>query len=298
MSKVSLLPPVIKWSGSKRPIAAKIGALIPSGGRYFEPFVGGGAVLPFRGRKIGFASDVIPELVALWKAIQQEPDRTADEYRTRWERLQKEGYTVYYAVRDSFNATRNEFDFLFLTRTCVNGLIRYNDKREFNNSFHLTRPGINPERLKSIIFAWSRAIQGIEFHCLDYREALKGVRPGDFVFLDPPYGGTKGRYWQEDFDFKAFFNELDRLTRIGAKWILTFDGTAGGRSYAYAPPRDIYTERLDMVTGLSPFTRIMKTAADVVHESVYLNFERSPEFIPQRVPERVEEPSLFGAVYV
>jgi DNA adenine methylase len=260
--------------------------------------VGGGALLPFRGIPLGFASDIIPELVALWKAIQTAPTATAEEYRRRWERLQNKGSAVYYEVRDSFNATRNEHDFLFLTRTCVNGLVRYNDRGEFNNSFHLTRPGINPDTLRGIIYQWHQSIREIDFRCCDYRELLSETRAGDFVFLDPPYGGTKGRYWQEPFDTCALFAELERLNHIGVKWILTFDGAAGGRSYAYAPPVGLYTIKLDMVTGLSPFTRMMKTSADVVHESVYLNFEGRFEFSAQNRKERVQERDLFSPAYV
>jgi len=296
MSKT--VAPVIKWSGSKRAIAHAIGRLVPPARRYFEPFVGGGAVLPFRGIPTGCAGDIIPELIALWKAIQTDPDRTAKEYRKRWERLQTEGSAVYYAIRDRFNATRNEYDFLFLTRTCVNGLIRYNERGEFNNSFHLTRPGISPGTLREIILQWHNTVQNILFRCCDYRELLTEAREGDFVFLDPPYGGTKGRYWQEPFDTRSFFAELDRLNRIGAKWILTFDGAAGKRSYAYEPPSDLYTTKIDMITGLSPFTRMMKTSSDVVHESVYLNFESRAEFPAQSRQNRVQERDLFSPAYV
>nr|AGS51564.1 DNA adenine methylase [uncultured bacterium contig00004] len=126
-------PPVIKWSGSKRSIANDLSNLFPSCKRYFEPFLGGGALLPFRKIQYGYASDIIPELITLWDAIKTKPQKVSAEYKKRWERLQKEGYEVFYEIRDNFNASRNEHDFLFLTRTCVNGLIRYNSKGEFNS---------------------------------------------------------------------------------------------------------------------------------------------------------------------
>ena len=274
-----MLEPVIKWSGSKRQVANDLSRLIPDSNTYFEPFVGGGAMLPFRNIKNGVANDIIPELENLWNAIKNEPEQTAFEYQIRWEKLQTEGHQVYYEIRDKFNETKNCFDFLFLTRTCVNGLIRYNEKGEFNNSFHLTRPGINPKTLKEIILKWNYYVKDVNFYNLDYAEILANVKKDNFVFLDPPYGGTKDRYTKIDFDLKNFYGELDRLNSVGAKWILTFDGNAGSREYDYELPKEIYKHKVFIKTGNSPFTKMMKTTIDAVYESVYLNFQPANELL-------------------
>jgi len=254
---------------------------LPDAPHYFEPFVGGGAMIPFRPCQSAVAGDVIAELIALWQAIRDTPERTADEYEQRWQRLQVEGHTAYYAIRDSFNATRNPYDFLFLTRTCVNGLIRFNSDGDFNNSLHHTRPGIAPTRLRQVLRQWSKAIRGVEFIAADYHQTLTPVRAGDLVFLDPPYGGTKGRYMPNNFDLDKFYAELERLNRIGARWILTFDGVAGERAYSTTIPATLYKERLSLPTGNSPFTKLMKTGIDAIVESVYLNFKPSTQISQQ-----------------
>lgn len=266
-------PAVIKWSGSKRTVANQLAEKFISADTYFEPFVGGGAMMPYAKAGRGFASDIIPELIALWENIKTNPHQVADEYEKRWLDLQRNGADVYYIVRNNFNETRNCFDFLFLTRTCVNGMIRYNEKGEFNNSFHLSRPGINPDTLRNIIFQWSRVLQKFQFLNVDYRECLANVKAGDFVFLDPPYGGTKSRYTQTEFVLDDFYKELDRLNSVGAKWVLTFDGTAGDRTYSYAPPAEVYKQHYYINTGNSAFSRLMDNKKDVIQESVYLNFE-------------------------
>ncbi|HID62807.1 MAG TPA: Dam family site-specific DNA-(adenine-N6)-methyltransferase [Anaerolineae bacterium] len=275
--------PVIKWSGSKRKIAPLLAILLPDANCYYEPFVGGGAMLPFRPSRTAVAGDIIVELINLWKAIRETPGLTADEYEIRWNRLQAEGHTAYYTIRDSFNVTRNPHDLLFLSRTCVNGLIRFNKKGEFNNSLHHTRPGIAPARLRRVIRQWSRAIQGVEFIAAGYRGTLASVSTNDLVFLDPPYGGTKGRYLPTDFNLDEFYDELQRLNAIGAKWVLTFDGRAGSRSYATSIPSVLYRVRLALPTGNSPFTRLMKKSLDAIVESVYLNFEPPTELLNQLV---------------
>lgn len=269
----SPLPPVIKWSGSKRSVAASLAAYFPTFDRYFEPFVGGGAMLPFRRQSPAIASDIMPELIHLWTVIRDTPDRAIAGYTARWQARQQHGHTVYYDVRDRFNRTRDPIDFLFLSRTCVNGLIRFNRDGAFNNSLHHTRPGIAPETLAQIILAWSSAIQNVDFRVADYTAALESVTAADFVFLDPPYESTRGRYLAAAFDAHRLYAELDRLNGIGARWMLTYDGQAGNRAYEVGLPRELYKTKVAIHTGSSPFTRLMKQSPDRITESVYLNYE-------------------------
>lgn len=266
-------PAVIKWSGSKRPVAKQLAQYMVRCETYYEPFVGGGAMMPYAQCQRGIASDIISELIDLWDKIKTNPKMVADEYEKRWNDLRASGPDVYYRIRDNFNSTRNCYDFLFLTRTCVNGLIRYNSNGDFNNSFHLSRPGIHPDRLRQILNQWSYCLQNFEFHNTDYRETLSTVKRNDFIFLDPPYGGTKDRYTRTPFDLVDFYTELDRLNSIGAKWMLTFDGSAGDREYCYAPPQEIFLRKFTIHTGNSAFTKVMNSQKDSIQESVYLNFE-------------------------
>ncbi len=246
-------------------------------------------MLPFRPCRNAVAGDVIEELIDLWVCIRDEPEKTAAEYTKRWQKLQGQGHTAYYAVRESFNRTRNPHDFLFLTRTCVNGLIRFNGDGDFNNSLHHTRPGIAPQRLREIICKWSVALQDVSFAKTDYRETLSTVVEGDLVFLDPPYAGTRGRYSQEKFDVTGFYSELERLNGVGARWVVTFDGYAGERTYEEALPKSLFEIRLALPTGNSPFTKLMRTGVDAVVESVYLNFDPPTKVLRSFSDDRYEK---------
>jgi len=281
--------PVIKWSGSKRKIAPALASLLPEANCYFEPFVGSGAMLPFRPCQTGVAGDIIPELIELWIKIRDFPEQVIEEYERRWNHLQIKGHTAYYDIRDAFNATRNANDFLFLTRTCVNGLIRFNQSGDFNNSLHHTRPGIAPGRLRKLIFQWSHAVQEVTFLASDYHKTLEKVGKNDLVFLDPPYEGTRGRYKPDTFDFEDFFAELERLNCIGTKWLLTLDGNAGNRTYQASIPAELYKVKLGLPTGNSPFTKLMRTSLDRVVESVYLNFDPPIKTLSQIANEIQQE---------
>ena len=274
------LPPVIKWSGSKRRVASLLHTLWPEvcaeHTRYFEPFVGSGAMLVGRPVERAVAGDVIKPLIALWEAIKADPDAVVAYYSALWHERQRRGHEVFYEARTRFNATGAPLDFFVLSRMCVNGLIRFNKAGEFNNSLHHTRPGIHPERLSPIVHAWSERLQAVAFQATDYSETLATARQGDLVFLDPPYVGTRGRYRPEPFDFERFQATLAALNARGAHWMLTLDGEAGERSYqdtVIAP--ELYRHRFNLATGDSPFTRLMGRSIDAVTERLYVNFEPS-----------------------
>lgn len=287
------LPPVIKWSGSKSAVASSLAAMFPKGGRFFDPFVGGGSLLPFRTSRLATAGDALTELISLWALIRDCPSEVAAEYASRWARLQSRGHSTYYEVRESFNESRSPHDLLFLSRTCVNGLIRFNSRGQFNNSFHHTRPGMNPATLDRIVHLWSKAVQGVDFVARDYRETLEGCRSGDFVFLDPPYENTKGRYQPGGIETLAFAETLRCLTAKGVRWMLTYDGSAGSRAYQSTLPRDVYRFKTTVATGLSTFSKVMERERAQVTESVYLNF-KPPRKTLSEFLEEGSNPTLVG----
>ena len=290
----SSLPPVIKWSGSKRPVARALHCLWPSaitGTTYFEPFLGGGSMLPDRPIRNAVAGDSIAELVELWKTIQTNPEQLIAHYSEHWQRRQDEGHTVYYKVRARFNELRSPLDLLFLSRTCVNGLIRFNAKGEFNNSLHHTRPGINPNRFAKTVRMWSTSLRGVRFVTGDFQTTLAEVRAGDLVFLDPPYAGNVGRYMPSPFEFGSLWEELHRLNSLGAYWILTLDGKAGTREYEHGVPDDLFAHHLGIGTGNPPFTRLMGASIDRIVESVFLNFD-PPRQSCGRSYEALDQPSI------
>ena len=175
-----MLDPIVKWSGSKRSQAAEIVARMPREiDTYYEPFCGGCSVLyrllhtpTIKVRKY-VASDLNKDLIGLWTMIKYCPDELCKGYTILWneynddiykdERLYQRSTSELYTdrkrffekVRARYNKSHSPIDFLFIMRTTTNGMPRYNDKGEFNNSCHFSRPGIHPSRLKEICDNWS-----------------------------------------------------------------------------------------------------------------------------------------------
>lgn len=267
-----MFQPVIKWSGSKRSQSSKIKEFLPAEfGTYYEPFIGGGSMLYAISPEKAACGDICEPLINLWNEIKERPEELSEAYQARWTRLQTEGYETYYEIRDDFNRDHSPLDLMFLSRTCVNGLIRFNANGEFNNSFHHTRPGIAPDKLDKIIKDWSKHIQGAEFISGDYRVTTETAKAGDFIYLDPPYFHTKGRYYGT-IDFEEFVAYLDSLNSKGIKYALSFDGIRGDDDYTVDLPKELYKRHEFIPSGNSSFKKVMDKQSLQVLESLYLNW--------------------------
>lgn len=215
--------------------------------------------------------DICTPLIDLWTEIKNDPEGLSEEYRKRWIRLQEEGYHVYYEIRDTFNRDQLPADLMFLSRTCVNGLIRFNANGEFNNSLHHTRPGIAPDRLHKIIMDWSEHVQTTTFISGDYKKTTENAKEGDLIYLDPPYFHTKGRYYGT-IDYNAFLTYLEDLNRRKVKYMLSFDGVRGKEDYTVDLPKELYKRHEMIPSGNSSFKKVMDKQSMQVLESLYLNW--------------------------
>ncbi|MPQ30116.1 Dam family site-specific DNA-(adenine-N6)-methyltransferase [Clostridium estertheticum] len=271
IKKVTTIPSIIKWTGSKRKQANEIAAYIPDHDRYFEPFLGGGAMLYIAGTRGSYANDIYSPLIEFWKLVQNDKDVVIQYYSEEWNKLQKNLPDHYYNIRDRFNKDPNGLDLSFLTRTCVNGIVRFNKEGEFNNSFHLSRKGMKPDTFAKIVDKWNKKVQGINFTNFDYREILDISKKGDVIYLDPPYAGSNNRYI-ENLDIDSFMNELEKLNKKGVKWLLSFDGQRGEENLEYPVPRDLYKRKIILSNGNSTLNQVLNGEVKEVKESLYINF--------------------------
>lgn len=274
-----MLEPAIKWSGSKRSQAQQIIQLFPLNIKtYYEPFVGGGSVLyTLLNSNIHvtniICSDINNDLIELWNDIKTNPDLLVHNYELMWNELNKDDdiqrkKEYYNYIRSRFNEKRDTSDFLFINRTTTNGLIRYNSKNEFNSSFHFSRKGIEPKRLKRILLEWSALLNkhNVIFICQDYKKII--LQKNDFMYLDPPYFSTKNSmYMRNTINFDEFFSFL-RNSPSG--YILSFDGTQGNKDNTYNVPNDIYNKHIYLKSGNSSFKLLKEQIKSIVYESLYI----------------------------
>jgi DNA adenine methylase len=220
--------PVFKWAGGKRWLIPMIAEGIwAHGGRYIEPFLGGGAVAFHLGLPRMLLNDANPALMECYRMIRQQPTLTA----AYLEKLIDAGTDeeTYYLTRDEFGETPIPFEraarLIYLNMLCFNGLYRENKKGKFNVPYDKTRADrevVPPtERIKAL----STALMASELTCTDFEDAIWRAGDGDLIYADPPYDGvaftayTAAKFDSQDQERLAM--ELRRAHSKGATVLAT-----------------------------------------------------------------------------
>lgn len=233
-NKNFILNPVLKWVGGKRQLLNEIIPLIPKNySTYVEPFVGGGAVLFELQPKKAIINDFNSELINVYYVIKDNPDELIKQLHIHEENNTSE---YFYMVREydrdaecynQMTDVQKAARIIYLNKTCYNGLYRVNSAGQFNSPYgKYKKPNIVNE---CVIKAMTKYFNenNITIKNCDYKEALKGLRKGAFVYLDPPYmpissSSSFTGYTENGFDEDdqiALKEECDKLNSKGIKFL-------------------------------------------------------------------------------
>lgn len=230
--------PFLKWAGGKRQLLPYIRKSLPSKfNKYYEPFIGGGAVLFDLKHKNAVINDINKALINTYKSIKQYPLEVIAELETLDHAQVDDSKLYYYKQRNVFNdkLSKNEYDiklaalFIYLNKHCYNGLYRVNSKGLFNVPFNNKH---NVSYNKDNILAVSAYLQSITILEGDFEQACQSAQAGDFLFLDSPYAPLNDTsfmaYTKEGFDMeshKRLANMFNYLTKKGCFCMLTNHNT-------------------------------------------------------------------------
>lgn len=177
--------PFLKWAGGKRGLLPELEKRVPKfSGTYFEPFLGGGALFFHLEPKTALLSDANAYLVETYKCVRDDPRAVIEllEHKVNEE-------SFYYRERDAelerLSAFGRAARFVYLNRTCFNGLYRVNKKGKFNVPFggYKSPDIVGRER----ILQASAALAGADVFAIDFEVAVAGALRDSFVYFDPPY---------------------------------------------------------------------------------------------------------------
>ena len=232
--------PFVKWAGGKRQLLAELEKNFPKQfGTYFEPFLGGGAVLfDLLAKKPNIkcsVSDLNSDLVLAYVTIRDKLGRLIESLETHSKNYHKDSTNYYYEVRKQEPKSQIEkvSRLLFLNKTCFNGLYRVNSKGKFNVPMgRYTNPNIvNRENLITA----SKFLQSekIKISCRDFESILKDAKKGDFVYFDPPYQPVSDTanftsYTHRDFtedDLQRLADLANQLNSKGSHVLLSNSNT-------------------------------------------------------------------------
>ncbi len=217
--------PFVKWAGGKRQLVPIIEKHIPQEfGTYYEPFLGGGAVLFHLLCKNPdvkcHVSDLNSDLVLAYVTIRDRVEELISSLQDHAKNYYKNPDSYYYSVREGQPKSQIEkvSRLLFLNRTCFNGLYRVNSKGKFNVPLgRYSNPNIvNEENLVSV----SHILQSkkIQISCRDFSSIISDSKKNDFVYFDPPYQPVSRTanftsYTNRDFTYE----DLQRLVEVSER---------------------------------------------------------------------------------
>ena len=227
--------PIVKWVGGKRQLMFELQNNMPVNyNRYFEPFIGGGALFFYLQPDNAYISDMNEELINLYQVVRDNVDELITD-------LQKHDISKEYFMEirniDRTEEYKNWSDiqkasrFIYLNRTCFNGMYRVNSQGQFNVPFgHYKNPRIVDE---NNLINCSNLLQRTEIKYADFSEILKKVKKDDFVYFDPPYvplseTSSFTSYTKDGFDLDmqlSLRDVCDELDSMGVKFLLSNSDT-------------------------------------------------------------------------
>ncbi|KYG90628.1 hypothetical protein A0U40_06545 [[Bacillus] sp. KCTC 13219] len=231
--KNQLIQPVVKWVGGKRQLIPEISKYIPTKiSTYYEPFIGGGAVLFHLQPKKAVINDFNPELINVYEVIKNHVDELIESLSTH-----KNEEEYFYNLRaidrtkeyKEFNNIEKASRFIYLNKTCYNGLYRVNSQGFFNTPFgKYKNPNIVDEY---VLKAVSKYFNNNNIILLngDFEESVKGARKGAFVYFDPPYDPVTDTSNFTGYTLAGFNRDdqvrlkllCDKLNSKGVKFLLS-----------------------------------------------------------------------------
>ena len=234
----SSIAPFVKWAGGKRQLITQIRERMPEKyNDYYEPFIGGGAVIFDLLPANALINDINKALINTYRTICNEPDAFLKEVNRLDNDMWEDGKKYYYTIREHYNdkLMRSEYDvelaalFVFINKHCFNGLYRVNGKGLFNVPYNNSRRVSVDE---NVIIATSEYLRGVTIIDGDFEQACKNAKKGDFVFIDSPYAPLNPTsfesYTKEGFDIeshKRLAKLYDELTARGCYCMLTNHNT-------------------------------------------------------------------------
>lgn len=264
---------LLKWVGNKQKFAGEITKCFPSKfNTFYEPFLGSGAIMATIAPTKGIGSDVFNPLIEIWQKLKSNPDELIDWYASRRERINHEDKKdVYESVKSSFNKKNNGADFLFLSRSCYGGIIRFRKSDGYMSTPCGVHEPIPVDTFKKRVHEWRSRMKNVEFVQSDYREIFSRAKSGDLIYCDPPYSHSQGiLYGAQDFKLPELLQEIESAKSRGVNVALSIDGNKKSGNYLcdLPIPENLFEEEMFISVGRSMLKRFQMEGQTLENEMV------------------------------
>lgn len=272
---------LLKWIGSKQRFAHEIVAFFPLDmRRYFEPFLGSGAVLGTLAPDRAVGSDIFKPLIEIWQSLRADPAGLKKWYADRWHAMFRgERVAEYERIKAAYNAGANGADLLFLCRSCYGGVVRFRQADGYMSTPCGVHRPISPETFSKRVDEWRERTSGTEFLLMDYPDAMAMAGEKDLIYCDPPYKETQSiLYGAQAFDLSHLFQSIARCKERGVYVALSIDGVkrSGNRMCNVPIPAGLFEREVFVNCGRSMLRRFQMGGqtleGEVVADRLLLTF--------------------------
>lgn len=283
------VPHLIQYQGSKRLLAPQILRYMPNHfTRLIEPFSGMAAIsiaAAYEQRAEHYwINDINSTVISLLQMAVEEPQMLIDSYTEIWEEqfsYQSGSVKHFFQVRDLFNSgDKHSAKMLYLLARCVKGAVRYGKNGDFNQSPDKRRHGTNPQNIALNIFAISSLLQGkVTFSAMDYKDILYIAKPGDLIYMDPPYQGvsnTRDNRYISGVEFSDFCEAIAKLNEKNIDFVISYDGECGGKAYGEELPKELKCKKILLNAGPSTQATLLGRR-NITYEALYISHRLSEE---------------------
>ncbi len=251
---------LLKWIGNKFKMAEEICSYFPQEyGTLYDVFAGSASVLATAAPTSGVGSDTFGPLIEIWATLKREPDVLKDWYSDRWHFVMSgDKRERYEEIKSSYNSSPNGADFLFLTRACYGGVIRFRKADGYMSTPCGPHKPIPPESFARRVDEWNKRLIHCEFRQADYREVMDEAQPGDLIYCDPPYSHSQAiLYGAQDFRLRQLLKMIGDCKQRGVVVALSIDGTKkSGNMICDLPiPTGLFEREVSIHVGRSMLKR-------------------------------------------
>lgn len=272
---------LLKWVGNKQKFAGEITKCFPTKfNTFYEPFLGSGAVMATIAPSKGVGSDAFKPLIDIWQKLKEDPNELIDWYAQRRNRIDVEDQVqVYEDIKASFNLNNNGADFLYLSRTCYGGIIRFRKSDGYMSTPCGVHTPIPVSTFEKRVIEWENRMKNVNFIHADYKEVFDLAKKGDLIYCDPPYSHSQSiLYGAQDFKLEELFIEIDRAKSKGVNVALSIDGSKKSGDYLcdLPIPDGLFEEEMFISLGRSMLRRFQLEGqtleAELVSDRLLLNY--------------------------
>jgi DNA adenine methylase len=264
---------LLKWVGNKQRFAVEITRYFPPDyNKYFEPFLGSGAVIATMAPRNGLGSDTFRPLMEIWMMLQNDPQGLIEWYTIRRNKIGKQTKEeVYESIKATYNKNPNGADFIYLSRACYGGIVRFRKSDGYMSTPCGAHTPIPVDAFARRVEEWKNRLRNVSFELCDYKASFAQAKQGDLIYCDPPYSHSQSiLYGAQEFRLSDLIEEIEKAKGKGIKVALSIDGRKKSGNYIcdIPIPLNLFEQEIFIDCGRSMLRRFQLEGQTLESEAV------------------------------